>query len=308
MDLKFWDNNGIAGNDQVFEHVDDSDLVEWVDKGVHETLNDWDDTWVSNVSKDGHPQVLPVRIFLVLGNDDFLELFNEVWKEFGFNDLSITEMSIDGNWVTGVSDVCVDTSLVQQSGQGKSSGRFDLNVLGINWSSIDEDQNFLQEFDGWCTDVHWECHDDTGSTLSNDDTFLDEIDEELDVGVCSSDGNGVNDDVTTGLVLFGLFFVSESVVNLFHIIVGEKSEDFSNGGDFGQSFLLSDIFFVSRFREVLNNFTHKLVNATFHAFDLEWGSKETVQWSIYKSWLGEHVVLQDFWESGLDVLNFDFLG
>jgi len=228
VNLEFWQMYVRAGNNQMLEHVNSVDLDEWIDKFVHMTLNDWDHTRVSNVTEGSHENILPVSIFGVFRFNVFLELFNVVWEEFGFDDLGVTEMPVHGNWVAGVADLSVDTGLVQQGGESKSGGRLDLNILGIMRSGLDKVENFSQELDGWCANVHGQSHDDTGSTFSNDDSIFDHVNQNLDVGICSGNGDGVNDDVTSGFVFLSLLLVGKLMVNLFNITVGEISEDLSN--------------------------------------------------------------------------------
>lgn len=183
------------------------------------------------------------------------------------NGLLVTELSVEGNGVAGAADTAVDTGLVQEVGEGQDGRGLDLILVAFNGTGVGEFKDFLQEGRGWGTDVHGEGHDDLSSLLSGQLLLLDQVNQELDVGVGTSNGDGIQEDVTGSLVLFGLTLVSQFVVKFLNILVVQESEDLGNGGDLGKSLGLSHGFLVGR--DVFNDFLHEVLDSLLHARGLE---------------------------------------
>jgi len=121
---------GRAGDNHVLESEDDLGLQEWVGDVVHETLNDWDESWVSDVSESLQEDESPVVILNAVRLDVLFQMLQEPWEVFLFNDFSVTELSVESDWEARVADSGVHAGLVENGGEGQDGGGQELLVLG----------------------------------------------------------------------------------------------------------------------------------------------------------------------------------
>jgi hypothetical protein len=55
-----------------------------------------------------------VLVLVVLALEVFLKVLDEVWSILALNQLLVTELSVDGNGVAGLTDAGVDAGLVKE--------------------------------------------------------------------------------------------------------------------------------------------------------------------------------------------------
>lgn len=89
--------------------------------------------------------------------------------------------------------------MVEDVGEGKKSGGLNLPVPGA-LGLLDKVEIFLQILNGGCPHIHGEGHKDLSGSLSNQTLFLDKLEEDEVIGVGSSDGNGIKEDLPGGLL------------------------------------------------------------------------------------------------------------
>jgi hypothetical protein len=182
LDSFSWDVFGLARDEESLKGEDGLGLDVWVDGVIKDLLDGWDNFWNSEVSKSVQVDDDPVLVFWGTEFQLLLEVLHEVWDKFALNELGISELSVDLDWVARVADSGVDVGLVQELGESEDGGGGDLLVVVVNMEGIGVDQfkEFLGELLGWSADVQWESHDELGSFLSLDFLLLDQVEQELD--------------------------------------------------------------------------------------------------------------------------------
>jgi hypothetical protein len=138
VDLGLWGFLPVTRLDHVLEGEDDLGLEEGIHLVVHQPLNDGNVVWVSNISESIEKDVAPVMVLNVLGLHNTLELMEEPGQVLLFYDFRITELSEEGDWVAGVTDLGVHAGLVQDGREGEDGRGTDLMVFSLEHVRLKE--------------------------------------------------------------------------------------------------------------------------------------------------------------------------
>lgn len=271
-----WGVLSFTGDDDVFEGEDSLGLFNWIVAVIQNSLNDFDNTWVSNVSESGQVDVGPVVSRFV---QRFVELLGEVFNIFG-GILNFAEFSVKGLVVSALLNTGVDAGLVQKNGVGQDSGGLQLLFL-LNSGVLDELEESFPHFWGWVSDVKGESHDELGSLLSSDLSLFDELHDSGDGRVGSSHGHSVQDEVLAGLLfefVRALLLLNNGVVDIQNLLLVEESEGLGGNGEFGHGLFVSNGSFL--IVDIFGGFQNKFDNAFLHFWDGQGGNQHWSQWSL----------------------------
>jgi len=211
-DLVNWDVQGRTGDNQALKGKNSLGLHVGIVFVIKNVLNNGDGFWDSEVSKGSQVGSSPVFVLLFIAFHILLYVLDKVVSILSLDVFLVTEFTVDGNWVAGVGNACIDTSLVQNVGKSKDSGGLDLILIALNGAGVSKLIDFLEHGWGWSSQVHWEGHDDLSGMLTSQFLLLDELDQEVDIWVGTSNGGTVKEDITGSLIFFSLALGSDLVV------------------------------------------------------------------------------------------------
>jgi len=277
-----------TGLDQVLEGIDGLDLDGWVGLFIHDLLNDFDDVWVSEVTQDLEEGDDPVFVWLRLRLETFFKTLDEIGDKFLGNVLFVTELSVQGNWVATVLDTLVDTGVVEEGGEREHGSGADL-FLTFDLVIVDEFEVFLEELLGGSADVHGEGGQSLGSLFTSQLTVLDLLEQVDDSWVGTSDGQSIQEDAATDLLLF-ISGLDPSLSNLLDSWGVEDTEDLDDSGDLGKSLTFGNGVLLGGFGQVVDNLLHQFVDALLHLVPLEGSDEHGGEGGLVQGWLGQETL------------------
>jgi hypothetical protein len=240
LDAFGWDIFSLTRLEESLEGEDGLSLDVWVDGFIEDLLDDWDNFWDTEVSESVQVDNDPVLVFWAASIQMLLNSLDKVLHKVALDELGISELTIDLNWVTRVPGSGVDVGLVQELGESEDGGGGNLlGVFNIDGIRVDQGHEFLGQLLSWSADVQWEGHEELSGFLSLDFLLLDQVEDELDGWVVSGHDESVQEDIAGGLLLLGLVLGGDLAVKSFVLAVWKTAEDAGNGGDLGDGFSLS---------------------------------------------------------------------
>jgi hypothetical protein len=269
--------------DEAGKSVDGLDLDQRFGLLIHDALDDFDDIGVSEVSEGSEEGDDVVTVLFGVGFETLLQLLDEEGNELLGDVLFVAELAVEGNGEAGVLDSLVDAGLVGQVGEGEHGGGAEL-LLTLDGIVLNEAEVSLEELLGGGADVHGDGGKGLGGFLSVELSVLDELEQVVDGGVGSSDGQGIHEDAATDFLLFisGLDPLASDFLDSGGV---QDAEGLDDGGDLGQSFALSDGVLFGGLVEVSDDFLHKLVDALLKSIALQGGDEHGAQGSFFEGGL-----------------------
>jgi len=276
---------GGAGLDEAGKGEDGLNLDQGVDLLIHDLLDDFDNFGVSEVSEGSQKGDDPVLVLFGVGLETLLELFDEVGDELLGDVLFVAELAVEGNGEAGVADLLVDAGLVNQVGESEHGGGAEL-LLTLDGVVFDESEEVFKDFLGGSAEVHGDGGEGLGSFFSVEVTALDELEEEVDGGVGSSDGEGIQEDGAGNFLLFasGLDVLAGEFFNFGGV---EDAEGLDDRGDLGQDFAFGNGVAFGGLDEVTDDFFHEFLDALLHRVALQGGDEHLGQGGFVNGGLTE---------------------